>query len=342
GVSGTIAMKTNTEVNTKLKGSTGSNFINVDAFVDTPLGEKSSLQISARKAINELVETPTYTSYFDRILQNTEVGNNSTNVINSDIAFDFYDISLRWLYDISKKDQLRINFININNELVFIENANINQNEESKESSLIQNSIAAGLYYQRKWNTKLVSSMQIYETDYKLKAINSDIVQQQKLLQENTVSETSIKFSNWYNYNDQFVFDGGYQFTENGVSNITEIDKPIFKQLKVEVIREHGLFTGANYESKSKKTNVKVGVRYSYIEKFKMHILEPRISVNHKLVDNLRIEILGEMKHQNISQIINFQNDFLGIEKRRWRQSNNKDFPIIMSKQLSLGVNYNK
>lgn len=342
GVSGTIAMKTSTEVNRKLESSFGSNFINVDAFVDAAIGANSSLQVSARKAINEFVETPTYTSYFDRILQNTEVGNNTANVINSDIAFDFYDISLRWLYDISKKDQLRINFIHIYNELMFLENAIIDQKEESKESSLIQNSIAAGLYYQRKWNANLVSSVQIYETDYKLKAVNSDILQHQELLQENLVSETSVKFSNWYNLNKRFVFSGGYQFTENGVNNITEIDNPLYKQLRVEVIREHGLFTEANYESNSKKTNIKVGARYSYIEKFKMHILEPRISANHKLVDNLRIEILGEMKHQNISQIINFQNDFLGIEKRRWRQSNNEDFPVIRSKQLSLGMYYSK
>ena len=33
---------------------------------------------------------------------------------------------------------------------------------------------------------------------------------------------------------------------------------------------------------------------------------------------------------------------FLGIEKRRWQLSNNKEIPIIKSKQISAGVNFTK
>ncbi len=52
------------------------------------------------------------------------------------------------------------------------------------------------------------------------------------------------------------------------------------------------------------------------------------------------MEVLGEYKHQNTSQVINFQNDFLGIEKRRWQLSNDADIPVVHSKQLSTGINY--
>ncbi len=340
GVSGTIAMKTNNKINNKITGSIGSNFTNIDGFVDIPLGKKSSVQLGARKAISEFVETPTYTKYFDRVLQNTEVGSNSTDVINSDILFDFNDFSMRWLYNISDKDQIRINFITINNELVFNENAIVDQIDVAKESSLIQNSIAGGIYYKRDWNSKLASTFQIYETDYKLKAINYNILQRQQLLQENKVSETSIKLSVTYKYNRQFSFLNGYQFTENGITNLTDIDSPKFKQFIREVVREHGLFSQMKYTSNSKKTNMKVGVRYSYIEKFEKHILEPRISINYKVFKHFNIQAQGELKHQNTSQIINYQNDFLGIEKRRWRLANNENIPVITSKQASVGLNY--
>jgi hypothetical protein len=52
--------------------------------------------------------------------------------------------------------------------------------------------------------------------------------------------------------------------------------------------------------------------------------------------------VLGEFKHQNTSQVINFQNDFLGIEKRRWILANENDIPVIKSKQASLGLQYNQ
>ena len=341
GVSGTIAMKTNTEINTIFSGSIGSNFINVDGFFDIPISENSSLQIAARKALSDLVKSPTYSNYFERIIQDTEVADNATEVLNSDIKFDFYDTSLRWLYNITDNDQLRINFLNVNNELLFNENAFVNQNKTSKESSLIQYSLVGGIFYKRNWNTKFASTLSIFETYYELESINADILKQRRLKQENEVSETSIKLNTIYKYNNQLSFLNGYQFTETIVSNLTDLDNPIFLQLVKEVIREHAGFSQINYLSDSKKTNIKAGIRYNYIEKFNKHIIEPRLSINQKINQYLNIEVLGEYKHQNTSQIINFQNDFLGIEKRRWQLSNNDDIPIITSKQASIGLNYN-
>jgi len=66
------------------------------------------------------------------------------------------------------------------------------------------------------------------------------------------------------------------------------------------------------------------------------------ISFNQKFAQWFNLEILGEFKHQNTSQIINFQNDFLGIEKRRWQLSNDQDIPIIQSKQGSIGLSFKK
>jgi hypothetical protein len=340
GVSGTIAMKTDSKINNKVSGSFGANFINADAFVDTPIGHNSSIQISARKSISDLLEKPTYAEYFKRILQDSEFENNTTEVINSDVKFDFYDTSMRWLYGISEKDQLRINFLNISNELVFNENAFINQTEESKKSSLQQNSIAGSLFYRRSWSDKFITTFQISESGYKLKSINADILKQRRVLQENDVTETSVKLNNHYQINKELSVFGGYHFTEVIVRNLTDVDNPVVIQSIKEVIREHATFVQINYLSNSKNTSIRAGVRHNYIEKFKKHIIEPRFSLNHKLADHFSVELLGEIKHQNSSQIINFQNDFLGVEKRRWILSNNKDIPIIKSHQGSVGLNY--
>ena len=64
--------------------------------------------------------------------------------------------------------------------------------------------------------------------------------------------------------------------------------------------------------------------------------------IHKKINDTFSVEVLGEFKHQNVSQIINFQNDFLGIEKRRWQLSDNDSIPIIRSKQASVGFTYKK
>ena len=51
------------------------------------------------------------------------------------------------------------------------------------------------------------------------------------------------------------------------------------------------------------------------------------------------------MKSQTTTQIIDFQNDFLGVEKRRWVMANNDDIPVITSQQLvitSYSIHYTK
>ncbi len=340
GVSGTIAMNTEQDLNHKLKGNVGINFIDVSGFLDVPIGKNSSVQIAARKSISEFVETPTYSEYFDRISQNTEIESDTSDVINSDINFDFYDASLRWIYKPSDKDEIRLNFIASSNELIFNENAVLDSQEISKESSLNQISIAGGLSYQRTWNDRHTTTVNIYETDYKLKAINANILNDQRFLQENKVSETGVRIQSNYHFLDRLQWTNGYQFVETKITNLDDVDNPIFRKLEAEVIRTHGVFTEIGLISSNRQSNLNIGARINYLEKFDKLIFEPRLSFNHQFLQWFNIEILGEFKHQITSQIINFQNDFLGIEKRRWQLSDNDTIPIITSKQASMGLSY--
>ncbi|MEZ4802038.1 MAG: TonB-dependent receptor plug domain-containing protein [Gelidibacter sp.] len=341
GISGTIAMKTDEQINSKLNGSLGANFIDANGFVDIPIGKKSSLQVAARKSISEFVETPTYKAFFERISQNTEIEDNADNIINSDEAFDFYDTSLRWIYKISPKDEVRVNFINVADELVFDENANVNDITESRQSKVTQNSIAGGFQYKRTWDDRWQSIFSAYETDYELEAINANILASQRFLQENKVSETSLKLNTYFRINQRFQLLGGHQVVETKVTNLDDVDNPLFHSLVSEVIRTYAAYSQVNFAAVNRKTNFSMGVRYNYIDKFKKSILEPRLSFNQRFWEYVTFEVLGEFKHQNTSQVINFQNDFLGIEKRRWQLSNDEDIPVIESKQISTGLTYN-
>ena len=339
GVSGSILMKSDTDLQSDFNGSFGVNLLNADLFVDVPLGEKSSVQITGRKSTDDIFRTPTYESYFDRVTQNTEAQNNISNVSNSNQVFNFYDTSLRWLYKPSAKDVIRLNFILINNDLTFDETALFDGSLETRESSVSQNSIATGLNYRRQWTDNFSTNANIYNTDYKLQAINANILADQRFLQENIVSETALKFESNYQQ-DSWDFNLGYNFVETEVVNLNDIDVPLFVRRDSEVLREHAVFGQVHFENAKKDFSVKSGLRVNYIDKFRELIIEPRLSIRKTLGNHFEVEALGEFKHQNISQIVNFQNDFLGIEKRRWQQTDNDSMPIIKSKQASLGLLY--
>ncbi|WP_435622840.1 TonB-dependent receptor [Flagellimonas sp.] len=340
GVSGTIAMSTDKNINPALKGSLGINLIDANGFVDAPLGENASVQVAARKAISDFFETPTYSEYFSRIAQDTEIEVNDALVTNSDIEFDFYDASLRFLYRPSDKDFLRLNFIHTANEVVFTESAEVGNNQVERESGLDQTSIAAGFFYQRQWNDRFKTEIDIYNTDYKLRGINANVLQDQRFLQENLVSETGARFVAQNELQENFILRSGYQFIETKVTNLDDVDNPIFRRLEGELLRTHGVFSELDWSSSNRNTYLNVGVRFNYLDKFRRQLWEPRLSFNHRFLKYFNLEVLGEFKHQNTSQIINFQNDFLGIERRRWQLSNDMDIPVIQSKQGSLGLSY--
>ncbi len=339
GISGTIHMQTDKQIDSKFKGVFGLNFLNAELFSNIPIGNKSSLQIASRKSVNDVVRTPTYDVYFDRVIQETEAENNVTNVINSNQDFDFYDASLRWLYQPTDKDFLRLNFILIDNNLSFNETADVNGVPQTKRSGISQNTLAFGLHYKRQWNKRLTSTINIYNNEYKLNALNADVLNNQLQLQENRVSETSIQLNNLYEKN-RWRFNLGYQFTETEVIDLNDIDLPRFVRRDEEILREHAVFGQAWYKSPNNDFSVRGGIRANYLTRFKKLIVEPRLSVRQSIGEYFEIEAQGEFKHQSTSQIVNFQNDFLGIEKRRWQLTDNDSIPVLQSKQASFGILY--
>ena len=87
-------------------------------------------------------------------------------------------------------------------------------------------------------------------------------------------------------------------------------------------------------------TFIRTGARISYFEKFKKTRVEPRINARQKFADKFSFKLQGELKYQTATQIIDFEDDFLGVENRRWILANDADIPLIRSKQFSGGIDY--
>jgi hypothetical protein len=340
GVSGTVDMKTDERTNDTLNAEAGLNFINVDAYIDVPLNDRSSLQLASRKSFSEYLNTPTYSQYFDRAFQNTDVVTSTNNTNSTDEKFDFYDVSLRLLYDLTDKDQLSVNLLHLNNSLTFTENAFGGGLSASRESTLDQSNRAGGIKYSRNWNSKFKTSLQFYATDYNLEATNFDIINEQISTQGNKVVEAGLNINTSYILNDQIKLKNGYHLIETGITNTDEVNFPAVDISIKEVVRTHALSSEIAYSSVDQNTHVKFGTRFNYIDTFNKFIIEPRLSINHRITDRIMMEVLGEFKNQTTTLLTDFKNNFLGIENRRWTLSNNKDIPILRSKQISVGSNY--
>lgn len=344
GVSSVIDMQQSNSLDQDFKAGAGFNLIHADGFAKVPLTKKAEIQLSARRSVTDFIFTPTYDQYLQRVFQDSDFSNsqqNPTSVVSNNERFYFYDVATKLLYDVTDQDQIRFNFSTINNSLTYDQLSLVNE-DESLTNTLEQNNFAAGVQYLKYWNNKLTTTAQVYVSNYDLKATNFDVINSQRQNQENEVSDFGIKINAINHVDDHLKLHGGYQFSEVIISNFEELDVPDFTSLVKEVNRTHSIYGEAEFTSANKNTYARIGLRANYIEQFSELFTEPRLSVSHKLNNNFRLEFLAEFKSQTTSQIIDLQNDFLGIEKRRWILSNNEDIPIIKSTQGAFGIHYNK
>lgn len=339
GVSSTINMQTKDVVNNVFSGGGGINLISADAFLEIPITKKLELHVSGRRSITDLFQSPTYTKYFERSFQDTEINTDSEQK-NTSSDFYFYDYTAKLLFDLNEKHQFRANIIGINNSLDYSERLTNSNETESKTSNLSQKNMGYGGNWKAQWNPKLSTNFITYFSKYNIDASDYRVETDQRLTEANEVMETGTKLNAHYISNDNLNFLFGYQFNETGMLNQTTVSAPFYSSTKKDVLLNHALFSEVEYNKKN--TYLRVGLRLNYFQKFEKFLVEPRINVRQKLSNQFALKLEGEFKNQSTTQIVDFEDDFLGVEKRRWVLVTDKEIPIATSKQGSFGVEFNQ
>ncbi len=339
GVSSTINMFTNEKVSNAFSGGAGINGINADAFLAIPIAKNLEIDISGRRSVTDLFNTPTFTNYYKRSFQDSEISaDNNQNNTKSD--FYFYDYTAKILFDLNEKHQFRANLIAINNELDYTEYNSNGNNSETKASTLSQKNIGYGSNWKAQWSSKFSTNLINYFSKYNIDATDYRIETNQRQTEANEVLETGIKLNAHYKATEYFNLLAGYEFNETGMLNQTTVSAPSYSSTKKEVLDKHGLFAEGEYHKNN--TYLRIGVRLNYFQKFEKLLVEPRVNIRQQLSSTFALKLEGEFKNQTATQIIDFEDDFLGVEKRRWVLVNNESIPIATSKQGSFGVEFNK
>ena len=340
-VSSLVAISSFTKTVEKTSASISSNMISSEFYTKLKVSEKANLTFSGRRSLTDLLPSPTYKNYSNRVFQNTLITNLSNNEIvdyRSDVDFYFYDITAQFQQKIGSKHELKLDFIAIQNSLQF------NQSFEdlNKRSNLKQENFGSSIQWESIWNQHHLTEFEAYISNYSLNSANETLENNQVLNQKNKVLDIGFRIKNANVISKTITLNTGYQLNEIGVTNFDKINTPLFSRTITNVLITHvGIIEGA-FESENKETSLKTGIRANYFDNFNMILLEPRLQYNQTLNSNLRLEILGEQKNQTLSQIIDLQGDFLGIEKRRWTVADNDSIPIQKSMQLSMGFTFSK
>lgn len=337
GVSGIIDMRTKNEIEDRFTGGAGVNLINADVFGQLPLTDNLAFQFSARRSLTDFFDLGAYGRFRDRVFQDTEV-------VESDESFYFYDFTAKVLYDINENQKLRFSLINTNNRLDYTESNN--DGTRNTNSTLDQYNLSFGGSLESNWTEKFTTKLNIYQTQYKLTSRITSITNGlQQLFQNNRVLENSVKLETNFELATNLKWSNGYQFNETGILNETFVFQPRFQSEILDVLRAQAVFSEFTYSTEDKKWFARVGGRLNHFENlntFEETIIEPRVNLNYAFANNFKIAVQGEFKSQAINQIIDLEQNFFGIEKRRWILSDGTNLPVTRSKQGSIALNYDE
>ncbi len=343
GVSSTINMFTKDEVTEELSGGFGANLIHADAFLEIPFSDKIALHISGRRSFTDVLNSPTYDNYFQRSFQDSEVATNPDPVQEqrSDSEFYFYDYSAKLLFDLNTKHHFRAHVIGISNNLDYEEGYTNTSNQSlSKASRLKQENLGFGGHWEALWSDKFQTNLRAYYSQYNVDATDYRSETDQQLIQTNEVLETGLKFHGHLKLHENLTSFSGYQFTETGILNGTSVSNPAYSRTKKDVLLNHAMFTELEWQSK--QLYLRGGVRVNYFQKFNKLLVEPRLNLRYQFLKDIALKVQGEFKNQSATQIIDFQDDFLGVENRRWILADEQSIPISESQQAALGFQYKR
>ncbi|MBR9846028.1 MAG: TonB-dependent receptor [Algicola sp.] len=337
--SSVISMTTNSNIEDDLKVQMGFNGINVDAYLDTPIiKEKLGIQASVRSSYTNLYQSVTFNRLADKVFESTKIvnGDNPSN------DFRFLDFNIKLNYKPNTNNSWFMSVISIDNQLDYtVNNAQINQSFNDR-MSITNRGYSLG--WDTQWNANLKQMTLAFFSDYELdyNYITSEANEQTSDFEKRNLifdSGVSTEFQQTINTNNTLTF--GYQYVLKDVGYIFKNTSNLEFILDQDqsIVQTHSLY--ANYEYRNPKLfDVSIGARATYFDALKAYRFEPRLLVFKSLFKNVKLQVSGEIKNQIISEIDETVISDLSLENRLWRLANGDDFPIINSKQMSLGFIY--
>ena len=319
------------------------NFLSANASSNLELNQKSTLQVAARRSFTDAWESPTYNGFSDKVFQNTEIQDlldGDENRITTQQELQFFDASLQYDYAIDADNKLKINVLGIQNQLEFNEILEATSAETQNEFE--QDSFLAHVSFQTHWNDRHTSSIDFNASFYELEAFNRSVLSAQDLLQSNAVTDYKLSVKDKYQLFERFKLNLGYQFNEVGVSNTNEVTSPEVILRDKRVLISNSGISEIEYESQQKKLKARLGIRGTHYSGVNVFRIEPRLNFSYQANRSWSWNLLGEIKNQTLTQVIDQQQDFLGIERRRWVLADEEDYPIIHSQQVEGGLNFNR
>ncbi len=355
-VSGVVDISTTDEVVEEFAGGFGLDGLSLDGYVKAPLNRKSSFFLYARRSYPDVYKSPTYEAYAKKIFNNmgavTDRDGNPLNVTSddgytyesSDTHFRFYDINAKYILQPTEQDKISISALMTRNRTEF----SFANSGESKRDSLTTGNGGFSINWAHKSTPNRTEEITAYFSSYDSFYQNEEFfgdTQEETNIRGNRISDfgLDLKSDRYLQNGNRFMF--GYQLSNTNVEvdlSTTSLDPENNVNLPVNESNFKNVLFGEYSLIKPNTGLLKFGIRLVHYGSLGQVYLEPRLNMELPIAKALRLRAGLERKNQPISQLIEFNQTELRLENNLWRLSDDVNFPLLQSNQISTGLLFHK
>jgi ferric enterobactin receptor len=337
-----------------LSVDTGFDLLSGNLFASMPVGNNSSMVITARRSFTDMLRTRLYNSLFSKISYDFDnSGNQPPGFMEAgpeESVYYFYDFTGKYTYKPSDKDVISMTAYRGYDRMDFEKRL---ESSKSNEESDWGNS-GGSFRWARKWSESYYSNIVAGYSGYHLFFRQTDSLSRIRLndLQNirvdrkfelnNSVSDIIVNFNNQVQLNHSNRIDFGMAF--NGLSaDFADIYRyQAERSALADTIREEtasGTVTAfyiQNNYSNGLLGVLNTGIRVTAYQD--NYYYEPRVSATYLLPADMSLKLSYSQNHQFINRILVYEE---GHARFLWAMSDGKGLPVVKSRQFSAGLLWN-
>lgn len=306
--------------------------------------DKASLIFGYRRAYTDVIQTLTYRNMFNNIFNSSlpNTSENNTNVFEGTNLPDYFfsDLNAKFNFKPSEKDAISLSYYQARDDLGITFEGSLNDLKRLTEDQTNWGNSGGSIKWSRKWNQKLftyaIYGISRYTSELEAEETflaQTDTFSQRFFEQRVDVNDNTFRLDNNLELDRTTSLEFGWWNTFNRITSRAQDQTQILRDSTVSGITNSFY---AQLKRRLGNTEVKAGIRATHYNRDKNVYAEPRVSVIHRINDNLQIKGAYGIYHQMIRRL-NERSLYFSIPET-WTLSDENTIPVLRSRHFILGT----
>lgn len=351
-VSGVIDISSFSDIPEKLEGGFGSNMTHADVYLKMPVGDKAAVLVSARRSITDIFESETFRNLSNRVFQETKISEGNKTFEDDEVTtindlFYFADFTIKATVKANDNNSFELSSLYTRNKLDY--GFLIEDFEEASRDALDIINQGLSFEWNHNYSDRTSQTFSAYYSNFDFNYMGSNSISGElndQLDKKNIINDMGFMYDLNWKLNEQSVLGAGYQLSSNEVEydlNFIDNEAPEDNYIRAntEINNAHAFYI--DYQNKlDSKWFANAGLRANYFSVVNKIFLEPRLQLSLNVSPDFKFKISGELLHQAVSQVVEFNTQNFGLENQIWILSDDNEIPVLRSSQLNTGFIYDK